>query len=277
MLEHYFPASQSEHITGKFNSHLVNTVLLFADEALFAADPRNEKVLNTMITEETRTSEQKFMPAITTWNCLHIIMATNSDWAVPATEFERRYVVLDVGDAHRQDFEYFKAIDAQMEGGGLAAMLHDLQRRDISAFEVRHIPRTAALADQQAQTLHGRGDVAGFIYGFLTSGEIAGPRSDDLVFALGAAEIEMPKPTLRGYYDAWAKHFGRRPIDPGQFGKKLKAALGTAIIERRPRKPGLAERRDDKRPEVYVLASLAECRAAYRTMLAIPELWEGGP
>jgi len=36
-----------------------------------------------------------------------------------------------------------------MENGGLAAMLYDLQQRDISRFDVRNFPETSALAAQK--------------------------------------------------------------------------------------------------------------------------------
>jgi hypothetical protein len=40
-----------------------------------------------------------------------------------------------------------------METGGLAAMLHDLLHRDLSDFDVRTVPQTAALADQKRHSL----------------------------------------------------------------------------------------------------------------------------
>jgi hypothetical protein len=274
MRDHFFHATQSEHVVGKFNSHLLDTVLLFADEALFAADPRNEKILNGLITEETRTSEQKFMPAITVPNYLHLVMATNSTWAVPATENERRYFVLDVSDAHMQDLPYFAAIDRQMESGGAEAMLHELHHRDISNFEVRRVPRTAALAEQQVQTLHGRGDVAGWVYDFLSSGEIKGDRFDDVAFRWASGELEIPKNEARRIFDGWAKQRGRRPVVPVLFGREMRAVLSGALSEKRPRRATANGRREDgERPENYVLRPLEDCRAAYRVALAMPDLW----
>jgi hypothetical protein len=264
--DHFFQATQSEHVTGKFNSHLLTTVLLFADEALFAGDPRNEKILNGLITEETRTSEQKFMPAITVQNYLHLIMATNSNWAVPATEDERRYFVLDVSDLHMQDSPYFAAIDMQMGRGGAEAMLFDLQARDISKFQVRSIPRTEALADQQVQTAHGRGDVSGWVYDFLSAGEIKGARAEDPAYRWAKGELEISKNEARRLYDEWARQRGRRPIDPALFGRDMRVGLGDALRETRRRTPL-------GRSENYVLRPLEECRIAYQTAFAAPSLW----
>src|SRR6185312_4061578 len=67
---------------------------------------------------------------------------------------------------------YFKAIDAQMEAGGLAAMLHDLLTLDLSQFEVRHVPETAALVDQKRLTLNARGGALAWLQDILEAGEI---------------------------------------------------------------------------------------------------------
>jgi hypothetical protein len=272
--DHFFQATHAEHVTGKFNSHLLDTVFLFADEAVFAGDPRNEKALNGLITEEMRVSEQKFMPAISVKNCLHLLMATNSEWAVPATADERRYFVLDVSDAHRQDLQYFAAIDAQMKAGGLEAMLFDLRSRDIAKFEVRRIPYTAALVEQQVQTFHGRGDVAGWLYEIISSGELRGERTDEVSYQWERGELEIPKAEARRRYDAWAKARGRRPIEPGRFGRELRDGLAGAVREKRPRKNKFNGGREETgRSENYLLGSLDECRAAFRKAFAMPQLW----
>lgn len=274
MRDHFLQATQSEHVTGKFNSHLLNTILLFADEAFFAGDPRNEKILNGLITEEERISEQKYMPAITVPNYLHLVMATNSTWAIPATANERRYLVLDVSDAHMQDHTYFAAIDAQMDSGGLEAMLHDLQHRDISAFETRRVPRTAALEDQQMHTLHARGDVSGWVYECLCAGEIKGQRLDEIAHRWADGNPHISKAEARRIFDDWAAKRGCRPIDPRLFGREMRVLLGNALTEMRPRKT-LGQRQDEGRRENYVFDSLEACRDAYRVALALPDLWSG--
>jgi hypothetical protein len=72
---------------------------------------------------------------------------------VPASTDERRYFVLDVAGTRMGDRAYFAAIENQMQAGGAAAMLHALQHRDISRFEIRDIPGSQALADQKKHSL----------------------------------------------------------------------------------------------------------------------------
>ncbi len=143
----------SRHLTGNFNAHLRGTCFLFADEAFFAGDRAGADVLKGLVTEPTITIERKGVDAFTTRNRLKIMMASNSEWVVPAGTDERRYLVLDVSDVKKQDHAYFAALTAHMENGGLAALLWFLLRYDLTAFNVRHVPHTAALDQQKLLSL----------------------------------------------------------------------------------------------------------------------------
>jgi hypothetical protein len=82
-------------------------------------------------------------------------MSSNSDWVVPAGADARRYFVLDVSSAHMQDHKYFAAIARQMDKGGRGALLYYLLNLDISRFDLRAVPQTAALADQKTRSRRG--------------------------------------------------------------------------------------------------------------------------
>lgn len=146
---HYFTVSDSRHLVGNFNAHLRDCVVLFADEAFFAGDRRHASILKTLITEEVLVSEAKGYDAELRANCLHLIVASNEDWVVPAGADERRYFALDVRDDQAQNAEYFAAIKQEMDEGGREALLHMLMSRDISAFNIRQPPRTEALTAQK--------------------------------------------------------------------------------------------------------------------------------
>ncbi len=146
---HGIAIRNSQHLTGNFNKHLRDCVFLYADEAFFADDPKGEQVLKGLITEPTIEIEAKGQDLITVKNMLHIAMSSNLEWVVPASYDERRYAVLEASGHRAGQRAYFKAIAEQMENGGLAAMIHDLLHRDISGFEVRDVPNTAALAEQK--------------------------------------------------------------------------------------------------------------------------------
>lgn len=146
---------RTEQLTGKFNAHLQTAVMVFADEALFAGDNKNQGALKALITEGRIGIEKKGIDLTEGKNRTHIIMATNSDWAIQASSEERRYFVLDVLSDKREDYAYFDELKKEMATGGLAAMLHDLLEYDISDFNVRKIPQTAGLLEQKLRTLGG--------------------------------------------------------------------------------------------------------------------------
>jgi hypothetical protein len=151
----HFKHINAKHLVGHFNAHLQHCSVLFADEAFFAGDRSHESVLKGLITEETILVEPKGVDSYSVRNCIHLIMSSNSDWVVPAGADARRYFVLDVSAAHMQDHKYFAAIARQMDYGGRAALLHYLRNVDISSFDVRAVPQTAALADQKTRSRRG--------------------------------------------------------------------------------------------------------------------------
>lgn len=149
---HYLPVSDPKHIVGSFNSHLRDCVILFSDEAFFAGDKKHESMIKTLITEESLMIEAKGKDAVIGPNYVHLIMASNSDWVVPASGEARRYCVLDVSDKRMQDAKYFgEIVDALNEnnGEGYSNLLYYLMHHDISHFDVRKPPKTKALQDQK--------------------------------------------------------------------------------------------------------------------------------
>jgi Family of unknown function (DUF5906) len=152
---HFKHISQPRHLVGNFNSLQQDCSVLFGDEVFFAGDRTHEGILKAIITEPTLQIERKGIDTFTAPNRMHIFLSSNNAWVIPAGADARRFFVLDVGDAHKQDHGYFAAIDRQMETGGREALLHLLLFRDLSGFEIRKVPQTAALADQKQRTRRG--------------------------------------------------------------------------------------------------------------------------
>ena len=93
---HSLHITQSKHLVGNFNAHLVDALFLFLDEAFWAGDKQGEGTLKALITERTLMIEPKGVDAFQMPNRLKILIASNNEWAVPASADERRYFVLDV-------------------------------------------------------------------------------------------------------------------------------------------------------------------------------------
>lgn len=152
--QHGLQITSPAQLTGRFNSHLRDCCLLFADEAIVPEDKKAESVLKGLITEPELAVEGKGANVIQARNRLHIIMASNEDWVIPAGIDERRFAVFEVGEDYRQNEVYFKALTEQLNEGGLAAMLFALLNRDVSGWHPRRsVPQTEALRAQKESSL----------------------------------------------------------------------------------------------------------------------------
>lgn len=152
---HSMQVSNPGHLVGNFNAHLKGTIFLFADEAFFAGDKKHESVLKTLITEHTLMIEAKGYDAEQQPNYLHVVMASNKAWVIPAGAEERRFFVLDVSPLHHEDRAYFTEFMAPLARGrsGQANLLHYLLNYDISDFDPRTVPSTKGLVDQKLYSM----------------------------------------------------------------------------------------------------------------------------
>lgn len=147
--QHGIHISTPTLMTGRFNAHFRDCIALFADEAFWAGDKSGEGQLKRIITEDTLVVEAKGRDAIVVRNMLHIMIASNEDWIVPSGTDERRFVVFEVSDRHKQDKEYFEKVAAAFDGDEMRAFLHYCLTVDLGGWHPRSdIPRTAALQDQ---------------------------------------------------------------------------------------------------------------------------------
>ena len=96
--------------------------------------------------------EYKHVDPIRIKNHMRLFVTGNPDWMVPAGFKERRWAIFDMGEDHMQDHAYFAAIDHEMNNGGREALLHYLLNFDLSQVDLRTIPKTAALLDQQIES-----------------------------------------------------------------------------------------------------------------------------
>lgn len=149
---HYVHITGQQRLTGRFNNHLKDALLVFVDEGFWAGDRRDSGSLKAMVTEDILMVEPKGVDAFPVRNHMRLIMASNNTWIVPAGLEERRFCVIDVADTHRGDHGYFTSLVAELDKGGREAFLWEMQRRKIDS-NLREIPRTNALFDQIIHSL----------------------------------------------------------------------------------------------------------------------------
>lgn len=172
---HAMHITQANQLVGQYNGHLRNKLYIFADEAFFAGDKKHIAVLKALATDSHTTYEFKHRNATQGRNYLHILMASNEKWVVPAAERDRRFFVLDVKNTYAQQTSYFDPMNAELKNGGYEAMLQELLNRDISRFNVRDFPKTDALNDQKMYSMT---DEDKWMYDVLDRGYVYEPRGN---------------------------------------------------------------------------------------------------
>jgi hypothetical protein len=255
--QHGIELSNSQHLTGRFNEHLEDCCVLVINEALWAGSQTGEAVLKTLITEDTLAIEPKGFSVRFARNYLRVIMTSNAEWVVPAGFDERRFLMLDVGTAHKQDLPYFKAIADQMDNGGLAAMLYDFQRWDFSGIELRCAPKTAALMKQKILSLEPR---ERWLFDKLHEGRLL---TDDIGWC-----PEVDKSVLTANFAESLKRNRGRDVRSSQteLGAFLARVFGPKLLERRPTV-------GDSRVRRWLFPPLAECRALFEARLGARYDW----
>jgi hypothetical protein len=130
---HYLYIDSKDHLVGRFNALQGGKVLLFADESFWGGDKWSnsgaEGKLKSLITEKMSLIEYKGIDAIQVPNYVHLFMASNEDWVVPATEDERRFLVLSASP-EKLTKGYFDALNKQLNSGGVMALLAYLNEWD---------------------------------------------------------------------------------------------------------------------------------------------------
>ena len=150
---HFIHVSSTKHLVGNFNAHLQDKLLTFSDEAIWSGDKAHQSTLKTMITERMRMVERKGFDAVSMPNYSRLIMASNDEQVINAQGHERRYFVLAVSPAQRQNTAYFKVIADELKNGGYESLLHFLMHVDLTDFDPRMYPQTEELQRQKMMSL----------------------------------------------------------------------------------------------------------------------------
>ena len=150
---HGLHVSKADHLTGRFNAHLMHYCFIFLDEAIWPGHRPGEGTLKRIVTEPTLTIEAKGFDAGEAVNRLSIMMASNEDWVCPASTDERRFAVFNVSDARRKDGAYFTALTEEIKSGGTEAFFADMLTTKLGDWHPRNdVPETEGLAMQKQES-----------------------------------------------------------------------------------------------------------------------------
>ena len=277
--QHGLHITNAAHLVGHFNEHLQCCVMLFADEAFFAGDKQHVGVLKAIITEPTIAIEAKYRAVIEARNFLHVIMASNEEWVVPASLEARRFFVLDVSNEKVGHYDYFKAIQDELDAGGYGAMLHDLLKVGLANFKVAAVPQTEGLATQKKLSLKTheqwwldvlqRGYVWKSKFGLEEDFHVW--HEDTATDLLYTAYLEYAR-SAGDRYPLSRERFGRFVV---QIGKKRQfTAKGSVLIGEHITGGVACASRNFKPVYGYFLGSLHDARKAFTDATKLPITWE---
>jgi Primase C terminal 2 (PriCT-2)/Family of unknown function (DUF5906) len=211
---HFITITQSEQVSGRFNAHFFGRRFIFIDEGLFGGNRKEAGVIKTRITEDYIMLELKGVDAVKMRNRSIFMVASNNPSIVPADLGDRRWMVVDVADTHKEDHPYFAAIATEMENGGKEAMLYELLQRDITKGpNPRRVIKTEA---RVMQILMAESPYVKFLHSLLDQGRL--PQN-----AVGSANTTTTKALVHDL----TRNYSERHLNDVGLGKLLREILPT--------------------------------------------------
>lgn len=261
---HYKAITNKSHMLGQFTGPLENAVLVLADELHWDGSSSDSGMLKSLLTESTRMMEKKYLDPIPVKNCVHLIIASNEDWAIPAEIGDRRFFVLGVSPAQIGNTHYFDSLINEMNNSGPQGLLAFLQARDVSSFVPMKFPMTAARVTQQ---LHSLGPIEGWLYSIADLGQIsANPQSDEPPW-----RAKIKKQCL---FDEYLNYISQQkstgtPAHIGTFTSKL-IKFGFSTCKMPTEMPGM-------RTPGYNVPTVISLRERFEDHFGHPVIWDSPP
>lgn len=149
----YLQVHQIKSIIGDFNSILERSFIVWLDEVFFDGNRSATDSLKSLVTEKLIHVNEKFQPARQVRSFHRFFGASNADFYKTTDRDDRRDFVLRVSDARKGDHKYWKALNDEIENGGVEALVHLFMKADLSTFDVRNKPHTNELMRQKLKSL----------------------------------------------------------------------------------------------------------------------------
>ena len=143
-------------------------------------------------------------------------------------------------------------------------MFHDLLEMDLSTFNVRAVPHTAAKAHQQAHSLRG---IEAWVHHILQEGAIGNNawKNDGLTVGKGDAYGQ--------YLDFSKEQRDWKPDVKPVWSKKVRELLGPCVQKTRQKHPW--ENMQNLRVRAFMFAPLGDCRRQFALRAGAPHMeWE---
>jgi Family of unknown function (DUF5906) len=216
-----FITADKNDIFGDFNGHLERLMFLVLEEAVWAQNHQIEAILKVIITGKRRSSHAKYQDDKMVPNFLRSLILANPGWAVPMSQDERRFTVLNPSSSNKEDHAYFGQLYSHINAGRSAIMYYfENYRIGKSGVNIRSGLKTKEGENQKDESLEPfeRWLLEEFTF---TGSVMCCKLLDD-----GKEGMEIVRSDLRDMYSAWCKENGirqRKVMTTRQFGIKLGA------------------------------------------------------
>jgi hypothetical protein len=225
--DHFLQFNDSDQAQNKYNTIIQGRFVLFYDETIYGHDPKIKQKIKGQITEPMQIIEPKFVSPYPMKNIALRVFASDQVAAVPIDADDRRLVVLGLSTLKQEDHVYFRKLRAAMDGGEVAAFIHDALAADLTAFEkVRRMPVATKAKAILAQTTGN--EVAAFLFRLLRRGYLPGvqlkedrsPVQDRTWFK--EAVLINRSEVYYQYIDYMIReHSARKPVSQFQFWQEI--------------------------------------------------------
>ncbi len=218
---HYYMEPSLQGLFDDKNPRYGKSIVIFANEATWGGDKRHEGMLKSLITDKTKKLREMYKNPIDVKNMTRLIIASNEEWVIPATEEERRFLFCNVSNKKRQNRTYFGAIINELEKeNGYGKILFDLLNEDLVGFDVGDL---TSISNDGLKSQISRG--------LSSSLEWFG----DCIFDWPWATNEIRNDVFIMEYIIWCKNHNRKPLSKRKLGIDIKNnfcyELSSALVD----------------------------------------------
>jgi putative DNA primase/helicase len=226
--KHYLELVQMEQVVGRFNGHLKDVILVYANEAVWGGSKSAAGALKGMITDPYQAIELKGKDIMTIQNFKRLLLSSNEDWIVPRDIDDRRFFVIDCSIRFKEDHQFFKELHAQMVNGGIEALMFDLMHENICDWHPRKMP---IIADGFDLKIRGMNSPHQWLYYALRDGKMIIDDHND-TWPLNDS-FEASKSRVYNNYKLYCEDKKEKPEHDGLFWKRVREVLGE-LHEQKP-------------------------------------------
>jgi hypothetical protein len=262
---HYFEVTSLENAIGHFNAHLGRSMLVFANEAVWGGDKRQQGRMKALITDATSDVTSKGKDTMMIDNFKRWVFASNADSPVPIDRSDRRFVVFEVSTSRKGQTEYYKALENLRDReGGVAALMYDLLHEDIADFNPAADRPTSGLARYKQLTAS---PFDQWLQGCLSDAEIRKHSSHDCYEPWAGL---IAKNTVFDSYQAACRGLRGDKLHVNSFWDKMREV---GVVKAKPSKAKVADG-TGARTRAAELVQIAEARKAFAAYMSEDDaLW----